>query len=162
LSSPTEPHLHPARGINNGTVDLTYVPLTWANITSNATSTLLIADPVAVKLGPPWYTSIPGAVVDFFVAFKSITFDWDRNEGIDVPPKMGVSTLVSFNFISQCIGLAYTFIQSCSGFVHILKNANRFGYVRFASASAYVLLFANATKLWTKLVIKSLVHLISA
>jgi len=96
------------------------------------------------------------------VAFKSITFDWDRNGGVDAPAKLGVSTLVSFNFISQCIGLAYTFIQSFSGFVHILQNASRFNYLRVAGASAYVLLFANATKLWTKLVIQSPVHLIGA
>jgi hypothetical protein len=131
-------------------------------VTSNTTSNLLTADPVSVKLGLPWYTSVPGAVFDFFVAFKSITFDWDKNGGVDAPPKFGVSTFVSINFVSQCIGLGYTFIQSFSGFVHILENAHRFNYMRVAGASAYVLLFANATKLWTKLVIQQPIALLAA
>jgi hypothetical protein len=166
-ASPAASHLIPVYGTNNGTVDLTYVNLTyvnltWANVTSNSTSNLLTVDPVAVRLGLPWYTSIPGAVFDSFVAFKSITFDWDKNGGVDTPPRFGVSTFASFNFLSQCIGLGYTFIQGFSCFIHVLENAHRFNYLRVAGASAYVLLFANATKLWTKLVVQQPITLLAA
>lgn len=60
--------------------------LARANVTSNTTSTLINAEPVGIKLSLPWWTSIPSAVIGFFIAFKSLTFDWDK--GVELTTQM--------------------------------------------------------------------------
>lgn len=157
LASPTFPPIsfsNAQRSISNST--LQPVTLTWQNFSSNTVSTLLNAEPVAVKLGLPWWTSLPSGIFDYIIAFKSITFDWDRNGGVEaIGEQLKISTFANIRFVSQCVGLAYTFIQGFAGVVHVGLNSHRMKFMRYAGAGAYTLIFANVTKLWTKMVIQN-------
>jgi hypothetical protein len=90
----------------------------------------------------------------FFIAFKSITFDCDKAGGISADEKLGFTTFAALKVASQVVGLAYTFMQSFAGVIHVGLNQHRRKFMRYAGAGAYTLLFANAAKIWTKLAIR--------
>jgi hypothetical protein len=98
----------------------------------------------------------------FFIAFKSITFDWDKAGGISADEKLPITTFAALKVASQVVGLAYTFMQGFAGVIHVGLNQHRRKFMRYAGAGAYTLLFANAAKLWTKLVIRKPAALIVA
>jgi hypothetical protein len=97
----------------------------------------------------------------FFIAFKSITFDWDKAGGISADEKLDI-TFAALKIASQAVGLAYTFMQGFARVIHVGLNQHRRNFMRYAGAGAYTLLFANAAKLWTKFVIRKPAALIVA
>ncbi|KAE8441912.1 hypothetical protein EG329_004170 [Mollisiaceae sp. DMI_Dod_QoI] len=115
----------------------------------NSTDSLITLEPRTYRLTLPYWTQIPTTVLDFLLAFWTVSFAWEkRGEGEKPAGKFWIAVkLTSF---------LYLFIQSVSGLIHLAMNAHGDGLsvVQRPGGNNFVALFAASTQLWHKTVLE--------
>lgn len=138
------------------------------NDTATTPSPLISLHPVTFGLGLPWWTQIPGVVINLLFSGYALGWSWHKrlgrdnynsnsdsnsNEGADghrdidsnyVPPVSSLELKVTY------IMSAILLIQNLSGLAHILANARSLDVnVQRVGAAAYTGVFANAIRVWS-------------
>lgn len=89
----------------------------------NSTNTLLTLIPKTYKLTLPWWTTTPGTVQDFLIAFWTVTFAWEKRGSGDKPAG-------KLKIVRKMYAIVSLFVQSVSGLVHLALNSRKFKFLQ--------------------------------
>jgi len=120
----------------------TNVP-SYINATSMNSTDAVSAKPLRMKVTLPWWVSIIGGGFSFLIAFKAVTWDWDRRDYNASPWNLSISPIFT------AFGLLFTFIQNLALLTNITLNYHNLGMVTPVTGNAYIVLFACSATLWT-------------
>jgi hypothetical protein len=108
---------------------------------------LLDIYPAAFKLALPFWTQIPSSVLDFAIAFRTISFEYSKRRGNQELSPWYTVLRVSASMI-------YLSIQTLAGLIHLAQNARGINLVQKPGGNNFVSLFAATCMLWNKTILE--------
>lgn len=135
------------------------------NATSPAPGAILTADLEGITLTLPWWSSLPGALLDLAIGLKAVSLDWVgvSHGGEKGGLLKGQRTLYQRAWMAlHVVEQGYMLVQALAGFAHLAQNADRRDYVRYGGPGVYALLFGATCKLWITKVLLSYPSLAAA
>jgi hypothetical protein len=137
----------PADGIERLVQRQNITNITSTTITTPTTAGFFEIDPVGITRTLPWWTSLVGGAISFFLGVYTISWGWKRQRAEEAAWSLSGPT--AFKTITTAVGLFWTLFQSTSGLVHLGQNWGARALVRPVSGNAYIGMFAMAAQLWS-------------
>ena len=103
--------------------------------------------PAAFKLALPFWTQIPSSILDFAIAFRTITFEYCKRRGVQEPSGW-------FTVVRISASMIYLSIQALAGLIHLAQNSRGIDLVQKPGGNNFVSLFAATCMLWNKTILE--------